>query len=200
MYLPKSKYVGDQYTPGDEWVKVGENIPYIGYYFTAWNGRTYTGRRPGDGTNEILNPFVGFSEDIDRTTNKTTYDIVSNDIQAFALKKTLPVPVYYPVPTREDYSNLSFTRYLAKERLTQKVFEISQQTYTDLVSKNTKYYYPGYDVVKLDWVLVSPLEDTQNGAYIIPGAASRNAKSRELADKKIPGAAKFLNNLAQFVI
>jgi hypothetical protein len=44
------------------------------------------------------------------------------------------------------------------------------------------------------------LEDTKNGAYIVPGAASRNAKSRELADKTLPGAAKFLNNLAQFVI
>jgi len=200
MYLPKSKYVGDKYTPGDEWVKPGENIPYVGYYFTTWNARTYTGRRPGDGANDILIPFTGFSEDIDRTTNKTTYDIISNDIQAFALKKTLPVPTYYPVPTQQDYLNLSFTRYLARERLTSRVFEINLDTYTALNNNDTRYYYPGYQTVKLDWVLVGPLEDTKNGAYIVPGAASRNAKSRELADKTLPGAAKFLNNLAQFVI
>lgn len=200
MYLPKSKYVGDKYTPGDEWVKPGENIPYVGYYFTTWNNRTFTGRRPNDGPNDLLIPFVGLSEDIDRTTNKSTYDIISNDIQAFALKKTLPVPVHYPVPTEQDYLNLSFTRYLTRERLTGKVFEISQQTYTALVNKETKYYYPGYEVVKLDWTLVGPLEDTRNGSYIIPGAASKNAKSRELADKTLPGAAKFLNNLVQFVI
>jgi hypothetical protein len=200
MYLPKSKYIGDKYTVGEEWVKEGESTPYIGYYYKTWEGKAFTGRRPGDGANELLTPFEGYSQDLDLTTEKSTYDIISNDIQAFALKKTIPVPTHYPVPTRQDYLNLSFTRYLAKERLTGKVFEISLDTYTALNSNDTRYYYPGYTTVKLDWTIVGPLEDTKNGPYIIPGAASRNSQARDLADKQLPGAAKFLNNLAQFVL
>jgi hypothetical protein len=200
MYLPKSKYVGDRYTAGEEWAIAGETTPYVGYYFTAWSGKSFTGRRPGDGSNSLLERYTGVSQTANLQIDKTTYDIISNDIQAFALKKTLPVPIHYPVPSRQDYLNLSFTRYLARERLTSRVFEINLDTYTALNNNDTRYYYPGYQTVKLDWVLVGPLEDTKNGAYIVPGAASRNAKSRELADKKLPGAAKFLNNLAQFVI
>lgn len=200
MYLPKSKYVGNKFTPGEEWVKIGSTVPYVGPYFITWTGTAYTGRKPGDGPNELLEPYRGFSLDAEVTTVKTKYDQIHNNPQAFALKKTITVPVHYPVPTEQDYLNLSFTRYLAREKVTGRVFEISQQTYNSLVNQETTYYYPGYDTVKLNWTLVGPLEDTGSGTYIVPGAASRNAKSRELADKKLPGAAKFLNNLAQFVI
>jgi hypothetical protein len=200
MYLPKSKYIGDRYTTGEEWSLAGETTTYTGYYFTTWSGQAFTGRRPGDGANDLLERYTGVPQAPGLQVEKTTYDIISNDIQAFALKSTLPVPIHYPVPSRQDYLNLSFTRYLARERLTSRVFEINLDTYTALNNNDTRYYYPGYQTVKLDWVLVGPLEDTKNGAYIVPGAASRNAKSRELADKTLPGAAKFLNNLAQFVI
>lgn len=200
MYLPKSKYVGDKYTVGEEWAIAGEVTSYVGYFFTIWSGQSFTGRRPGDGPNRLLERYTGLSQSANLEVDKTTYDIVNNDAEAFALKKTLPVPVYYPVPSKEDYLKLSFTRYLAKEKLTGKVFEISSDTYISLNGRDTTYYYLGYQTTKLNWVLVGPLEDTVSNGYIIPGAASRNAKSRELADKKLPGAAKFLNNLAQFVI
>lgn len=200
MYLPKSKYIGDRYTTGEEWSLAGQTTTYIGYYFTTWNGQAFTGRRPGDGANDLLERYTGVPQAPGLQVEKSTYDIISNDIQAFALKRTLPVPTHYPVPTRQDYLNLSFTRYLAKERLTGKVFEISLDTYTALNGNDTRYYYPGYTTVKLDWTIVGPLEDTQNGSYIIPGAASRNSQAREIADKELPGAAKFLNNLAQFVL
>jgi len=200
MYLPKSKYIGDRYTTGEEWSLAGQTTTYIGYYFTTWNGQAFTGRRPGDGANDLLERYTGVPQAPGLQVEKSTYDIISNDIQAFALKRTLPVPTHYPVPTRQDYLNLSFTRYLAKERLTGKVFEISLDTYTALNGNDTRYYYPGYTTVKLDWTIVGPLEDTQNGPYIIPGAASRNSQARDLADKELPGAAKFLNNLAQFVL
>jgi len=200
MYLPKSKYIGDRYTTGEEWSLAGQTTTYIGYYFTTWNGQAFTGRRPGDGANDLLERYTGVPQAPGLQVEKSTYDIISNDIQAFALKRTLPVPTHYPVPTRQDYLNLSFTRYLAKERLTEKVFEISLDTYTALNGNDTRYYYPGYTTVKLDWTIVGPLEDTKNGSYIIPGAASRNSQAREIADKELPGAAKFLNNLAQFVL
>ena len=200
MYLPKTKYIGGKFTNGEEWSLEGETTSYVGYYFEVSNNRSYTGRRPGDGANNLLVPFIDESQTPNLPVSKTTYDRIRNNAEAFALKRTLPVPIYYPVPTRQDYQNSKFIRYLAKEKLTGKVCEITLDTYIALNNNDTRYYYPGYITTKLFWTIIGPLEDTLVDGVVLFGAASINNKSRELADKEVPGAKKFLNNLAQFVI
>jgi hypothetical protein len=200
MYLPKTKYIGGKFTNGEEWSLEGETTSYRGYYFEVSNSRSYTGRRPGDGANNLLVPFIGEPQTPSLQVNKTTYDRIRNNAEAFALKRTLPVPIYYPVPTRQDYQNSKFIRYLAKEKLTGKVCEITLDTYIALNNNDTRYYYPGYITTKLFWTIIGPLEDTLVDGVVLFGAASINAKSREIADKEVPGARKFLSNLAQFVI
>ena len=200
MYLPKTKYIGGKFTNGEEWSLEGETTSYTGYYFEVSNSRSYTGRRPGDGANNLLVPFRGEPQTPNLQVNKTTYDRIRNNAEAFALKRTLPVPIYYPVPTRQDYQNSKFIRYLAKEKLTGKVCEITLDTYIALNNNDTRYYYPGYITTKLFWTIIGPLEDTLVDGVVLFGAASIKNKTRELADKEVPGARKFLNNLAQFVI
>jgi len=200
MYLPRSKYNGNKYTAGDEWAIAGAITPYVGYFFTVWTGQSFTGRKPGDGPNNLLERYSGLSQTATLQIDKTTYDRIRNNAEAFALKRTLPVPIYYPVPTRQDYQNSKFIRYLAKEKLTGKVCEIALDTYIALNTNDTRYYYPGYITTKLFWTIIGPLEDTLVDGVVLFGAASINNKSRELADKEVPGARKFLNNLAQFVI
>ncbi len=50
IYYPKANITPNLFSNG-EYVLNGSNEPYTGYYFSTYDGKFYTGREPGDGTN-----------------------------------------------------------------------------------------------------------------------------------------------------
>ena len=198
MYLPKFKVTEPQYTYGDEYELSTTGLVYTGFYFKSSTGQAYTGKAPGDGENTLLNVSRDFRTDFELDQPYLTdYDVLVNDPNLFALRKTLPLPPHYPMPSTQESAII---RYFAKEKVTGQIIEISKSTYQALKKKSTLYFYPGYDILELLWIIQGSVEDTVNGSYTIPGIKSKNKKQLQQAEKIMPGISLLLVDLAQFVI
>jgi len=196
MYLPKFKVTTPQYTYGDEYELSTTGAAYTGFYFKSSTGQAYTGKVPGDGENTLLNVSRDFRADFERDQPYLTdYDVLVNDPNLFALRKTLPLPPHYPMPSSQESAIM---RYFAKEKVTGQIIEISKSTYQELKRKTTLYFYPGYDILEMMWIIQGSVEDTTSGAYIIPGIKSKNKKQLEQAEKTLPGISAVLTDLGQF--
>ncbi len=196
MYLPKFKITPPKYTYGEEYELTTTGEAYTGYYFTDSSGQAYSGKAPGEGDNTALKLVNTFVAEINRDRpDLTDYDVIVNDPNLFALRKTLPLPAYYPIP---DPQQSAMLRYFAKEKVTGQILEISKSTYQELRRKSNLYFYPGYDILELLWIIQGSVEDTVSGSYTIPGIKSKNKKQLEQAEKTMPGISSFLTDLAQF--
>ena len=141
MYLPKFKVTEPQYTYGDEYELSTTGLVYTGFYFKSSTGQAYTGKAPGDGENTLLNVSRDFRTDFERDQPYLTdYDVLVNDPNLFALRKTLPLPPHYPMPSTQESAIM---RYFAKEKVTGQIIEISKSTYQALKKKSTLYFHPG---------------------------------------------------------
>ena len=61
MYIPKNKIKTDQYTRGGEYQTVLNGTPYVGSYWTMYNGKIFSGINPNDTPQEELVPFKSIS-------------------------------------------------------------------------------------------------------------------------------------------
>ena len=106
-YYPKNKIQQNLQTNEEEYKTIpnyNNNGPfYSGYYYKLYDGKTYTGKYPGDGLNEELIPI----------SNPTT------PLPPKSLN-TSNIPPLYPTPS--DYKLGVFTRYFSVKR-NQPVFE-----------------------------------------------------------------------------
>ena len=164
MYLPKSKYTGNKYTAGNQLVYSNNNQPYVGPYFETYLGEYYSGDSPTSNSRK-LEPVVveGTTSLVSNQTAQPIlerYDTIRRNSSEFRLKETLPVPMYYPRPN----TGTSFERYFAIDKNTQRVVEVSKDTYLSMKSKEPKYYYPKYDLKTLTWSLTNASENRINAA------------------------------------
>ena len=190
MYLPKSKYKGDQYTSGQEYIIPGEIDAYVGPYFTTFNGTAYTGEKPSS-TSVKLEPLpekenpTGYNSPITgEVLFYEEYDGLRNNIDEFKLRSTLPVTRHYPKPTQEDYNRGEFMRYFARDKKTRIVLEISKDVYASMKQKEPKYYFPKYDILEMKWNLTD---------------AQTNISTIRFKSFDMPELISFINDPAQFV-
>jgi len=164
MYLPKSKYSGNKYTPGKQLVYSDNKEPYTGPYFETYLGEFYSGEKPSRKSRQLepvtVEGTVSLVEDETRLPILERYDVVRKDSSEFKLKETLPVPLYYPKPTNQK----TLTRYFAIDKTNQRVVEVSKDTYLSMKSKEPKYYYPKYELKTLTWSLTSVSANRVNAA------------------------------------
>jgi hypothetical protein len=140
-YYPKNKILTNQIaTPNMigadglsfNYVVISTKQYYQGDYYTLYNGKTYTGKYPGDGDNQELIKEV-------------------NDIDAYDGPVIIPsltttnVPPLYPTP--KDYEAGVFTRYFKKKRNEYLFDELDKDQYN---SVNTTLYIS----FQIQWQLV----------------------------------------------
>lgn len=189
MYLPKSKYKGNQYTPGREYIIPGEIDAYVGPYFITFKGVAYTGAEPSRSSVKLEplpekeNP-TGFTSDTGEVVFYQEYDQLRNDPQEFKLRSTSPVPTYYPKPTDKDYQKGMFKRYFVRDKQIGRVQEVNETVYRAIKTKTTQYYYPKYAILELDWSLTSIMD---------------NRYVTALKAIKFPELTNYLKDPAQFV-
>lgn len=200
MFVPKHKRTDNLLTSQEALVDKLNGTLYYGPYFETSNGKKYTGTSPfSSDTRELedLPEDVILPEtNITYRNNKNTYDVLRNDAEAFKLKFTAPLPVHFPT---EIPAGVSFKRYFAKDIRTEKIVEISLQTYTDLKNRDSKYYYPNFTIAEIVWVVEGPVADTQSGSYIVPGVATQNRNAVQRAERFIPGLSNYITDYLQFV-
>jgi hypothetical protein len=134
MYYPKSHITPNLYSNGELSIK-NSNTPYTGHYFKTLDGKQFTGRFPGDGKNQELNPYTntGFSnvESFEANTEEDTrfypanidYTLLKN-VKLNQGLSTSPTP-FYPQPREQDYQLGEFTRYFSKKTNENKYTETS---------------------------------------------------------------------------
>ena len=155
MYLPKSKYTGNLYSNGDCSL-VGDNTPYIGYYFRTTDGRFYTGKYPTDGPNneltQISSPLSSTGDSIEDSTYYTNVDyrFKSSNSKYSQLKNTtrespqLKIPTHsYDTPSEQDYQVGEFTRYFSKK--------INENIYYETSALFQNELYIGFSI---PWLLI----------------------------------------------
>ena len=144
MYYPKSHITSNLYSNG-EFAIIGSNTPYNGYYFSTIDNKFFTGRYPGDGTNEELIKFQSTpptppGSDVNSPTNpelagqdidfrffgpdNTTYSLLNKVSPTSDIINYTPTP-FYPQPSKQDYKLGEFTRYFSKKTNENKYTETS---------------------------------------------------------------------------
>jgi hypothetical protein len=146
VYYPKNKIQQNLQTNGDEYKTIpnynnDNNVFYIGSYYKLFNGKTYTGKYPGDGPNEeiIYAPMyfvVDESDSISPITSNLTPSII---------------PPLFPTP--KDYEVGVFTRYFIKKRNEFIFDELTKDQYSNV---NTTLYIP----FQIQWQLVGDRDAT----------------------------------------
>ena len=164
MYLPKSKYSGNKYTPGKQLVYSDSRQPYVGPYFETYLGEFYSGNKPSQESRQLTPVVVEGTESLVQDETRAPivgrYDVVRQRTLELQLKETLPVPLYYPKPGNVE----NFTRYFAIDKTSQRVVEVSKDTYLSMKSQEPKYYYPKYELKTLQWSLTNVSENRINAS------------------------------------
>jgi hypothetical protein len=140
-YYPKNKIQQNLQTNGNEYKTIksrNNNGPfYSGFYYKLYNGKTYTGRYPGDGNNEEIISVVA-SPSVPDVTSLITTDI----------------PPLFPTP--KDYELGVFTRYFKKKRNEFLFEELTKDQYDNSVNVNL------YVKFQIQWQLVGNSDATYN--------------------------------------
>jgi len=176
-YFPKSQIIANKYTGGEELQYKKAKKPYIGYYYETSDGKKFTGKNPTNGSNLELEPITDPANEIPPTLNigplstiqgnsgysiDAMYPLVNSPIVGEYLRnkqigfdeyaKTLPFPTQ-PIPNELDIKTGEYTRYFCKKNNEPEIFEISQEIYFLIKTKNKKILYQLYSVLQLQWKL-----------------------------------------------
>jgi hypothetical protein len=202
MYIPKSKLDPEiYYTPGGEYYYSTTRNDYEGYYHKDLNGKSYTGKTH---TNEsiLLIPITPKTF-IEPGINK--YDVISNQYNFINTNQNTNQSLSVPIPkndslppTQQDYTQSFYIRYIIEYKLSSKpVFvEVNRTTYFNYINTSYKQYF---NFVEVPWKISGPLRDVkQNNVLVEGGIIDSNIRSREMANKIMPGVENYLVDLTLY--
>ena len=179
QYYPKSQIQTNLYTPGSKYQILISKKPYKGYYYCISNGTKYTGKFPGDGKNLVLTPtFNNDPANPSQTlTDNPLIEQISTDIAKYEgpytdfdtnsyikLKNQKNISKVYPtpstvLPTNKEKKLGVFNRFFCKKNNESVFFEISKDTYTQLLNKTENITYELFTPTRLEWVLSAPSKE-----------------------------------------
>jgi len=165
-FYPKSQYQSGFSTNGGEFnVSIPDGPTYKGPYYKTSTGKVISGKSPLDTSPnaqqilipttiaEVINP-LNSTERIQNVNDPTLITIIpqreySNEISSSRL---IPIP-FKPSLTLKSKKLGIFERYFCKKNNELKYFEISQETFNLLNSKNTGIAWDLYSPIKMMWYI-----------------------------------------------
>lgn len=184
MYLPKTKYKAGLFTSDSTLLVESTREVYIGPYFETFKGEVYTGTSPLDKNTQKLVKVDTSPELVDSYLAPGEYDVVKQDVEAYNLRVTEPVQMYYPVPSDDDYIKRELVRYFLKDITNGRILEVRKDVYDSINKKETKYYYPKYQLLAVSWSLRN---------------IGSNRSIITQAEKRLSGISQYLKDPSQFV-
>lgn len=187
MYTPKNRIVTNLYTGTNELVIKGTQEYYKGYYYKTFEGKFFTGKSPNDPPNkELIKVEITSTSYKSETLQSelaygdfpTIYDDINTpgyssemvekyatlqniDLNDSIIRYLLPNQ-YYPIPSAEDYTLGSFTRYFCV-KINQPIYlELNQETYNLLKNRDPNYLWQPYKILKLQWTLIGEKQEVFN--------------------------------------
>jgi len=200
MYIPKSKLDPQiYYTPGAEYYYSTTKSNYEGYYHKDLNGRAYTGKTHTPESIQLI-PFL-FGSLSNADINES--NIVSN--QYSTLKSNVSLDVAVPIPkndslppTQQEYEQSFYVRYILQYKLSSKPLfvEVNRITYFQYLNTSYKKYF---NFAEVPWKISGPLYDVKQGNVLVEGGIiDSNIRSREMANKIMPGVENYLVDLVLY--
>ena len=165
-YYPKNRIQTDLYTNGGELFFVTTGKSYIGFYWSTYDGKFFTGRNQNDIPIAELTKLN--SEDDVQITNEIISQVPSNsnlpgwqDLMVMNYESisdknyggAIIPSLYYPLTTEEDYKLGEFQRYFCKKNNEYQYIEINKETFDNLDQKNNKYFWQLYEPFQIPWRL-----------------------------------------------
>ena len=173
MYFPKSQITTNLYTNGREYVYIGTEKEYIGFYFKTSNGKYYTGKNPNDPpVQELVVPnssvvndaeegeIGNYSQEAALYLVPEAYALASN----LGFNSTPPKPPTQTIklPTEEDYNLGEYQRYFTSKDNEIRYTEIDKEQYEKFKNEEPDVDYPLYTAFKLPWVISGNRNQTFN--------------------------------------
>jgi hypothetical protein len=202
MYYPPNKIKPNQYTTGGEYVVSKNKSNYVGYYFTTFDNKVFTGKTIGDTFNlELISisKFNPISKDYTLSSNNEFYTQIlkgdDDEIQQLP-QYSIPKPSII-LPTSNDYSSRFFIRYFMKRVNGSNISEISRETFNDL-SQGIKYNSALYITTSLSWSISGQLETTTENGIITRGVRQVNMETVQQTNLVFIGIDQYLTDYAEF--
>lgn len=189
MFYPKNKIKTGLYTSGGEYKVISTNKMYIGYYFTTFDDKIFTGKEPSINSEELIKT----------TSSAKKASHIQNSLYDMSKKSSKTPEVsyvpYLPNPQNEDYIRGYIDRYFIK-RINgdaDTIVELSENDYNSLINNSL------YQNIKIRWKISGPKEDIlSNPELPIYGIESTNRRTLERASTQMPTLPRYLKNLMQF--
>ena len=177
MYIPANRIKPNLYTRGNEYMRKSSRENYIGFYYSLWNGKFFTGKTQNDKPNEELikvsaatadvwalrdegQIFQHYADNYDKEVvpgqSQNMIDIsIYNSVSGTDISVTKLIPQQsYPLPTEDDYLLGVFTRYFAIKANELQYLELDHITYQKLNKKSINWAWEMYPIFSIQWTLI----------------------------------------------
>jgi hypothetical protein len=200
IYYPLNKIKPNQYTNGGEYITIKDKTNYIGYYFSTFDNKFFTGKNVGDTTNIELQSIIN-------TNNNNSYNFVGNKFYSQILmgknKEIQNLPTFSiptsPIikPTEQEYQEGQFIRYFMKRSNGSIINEINKEIFDD-IEQGVKYNKALYVTIQMKWKISGPLEDVINDNILIRGVKTTNYELIRQTNLIFMGINQYLTNYTEF--
>ena len=201
MYYPPNKIKPNQYTSGNEYVLLENKSNYVGYYFTTFDGKVFTGKTIGDTFNlelTSISEISSTSQDYGFVGDRFYSQILKGDDDEIQQLPQYSIPKPSIVsPSPNDYSRGFFIRYFMKRVNGSTISEINRETFNDL-SQGIKYNSALYVTTSLSWSISGQLETTTENGIITRGVRQVNMETVQQTNLIFIGINQYLTDYAEF--
>lgn len=199
-YYPLSKIKANQQTNGNDYYLNGR--PYVGKYYTTYDGKAFTGANPVVGTNKKLDKISDapktYNSEVLKLPNSAQSRLAENTktnipIQTNVQLKGEPTP-YHLKLIEDDYKKGYIIRYFTKKvNSPGYVIEISPFEYAMIKNGTTPYDVSFWQILEIFWKLTGPLNQKRISEYNIrAGIIDTNKRLVENANKTFLGIKEFI--------
>jgi hypothetical protein len=180
-YYPSFRVQTNQNTAGGDFTVNGK--PYVGKFYTTYDGKAFSGTDPISGPNELLTPVQQYKQSpvltnkslspilIDALSNSTpnnkniTSPTTQQSVYGIGNSTTGPLS-FYPLPLPSDYDRGYIIRYFVKKKNNIGfIIEISEQEYNSIQDGSASYDISMYQTGQILWKLTGPLNSIRINQY-----------------------------------
>ena len=204
-YYPSFRVKTNQITRGGAFYVNGK--PYVGLYYSTYDGKFFTGPNPNIGPNEELTNFSSY--DVANTGLQTLQDSQGNtkfvtglaSISTNVNSAQKNIVSYFTRPIQSDYNLGYIDRFFVKQKNNNGyITEVSPTQYTEIVNGAVGYNVSLLQTLSIRWKLTGPLNSKRISQYDVrAGIIDTNKRLVEQANPNFFGIIEFIGgNYSKF--
>lgn len=204
-YYPSFKIKANQITRGGEFSINGK--PYVGLYYSTYDGKFFTGPNPNLGPNEELTKISSFDnsniglQNLQGSQGATKFIDQLSTITKNTNTSQKNIVSYFPKPIQSDYDLGYIDRFFVKQKNNSGyITEISPTQYTEIINGAIGYNTSLLQTLSIRWKLTGPLNAKRISQFDVrAGIIDTNKRLVEQANPNFFGLIEFIGgNYSKF--